>query len=311
MDILDDILETLDLKGALYFRTDFSGDWAVTVPELGAAARFHLVLQGRCHVTVADGEGVMLGPGDLIMVPGGRAHVLADAPGRRAPPLETVLGDAGYDGRGVLAVGPHDPDASTQMVCGHFNFRTMASHPVLDALPERIVITAAMRLGEPWLDELLRLMARRVFSDGLGAETAVKRLSEIVFAEVLRAGVPQAGGLSPVLSGLRDPQIGKSLELIHAAPEKPWSVASLAAEVGMSRSAFADRFKDLVGLAPVGYLADWRLQKALSMLDGSQKPIQRVAAETGYLSAAAFTRAFSGKFGVSPSDYRRRLQAGA
>jgi len=308
MDILDDILETLDLKGALYFRTDFSGDWAVTVPDLAPAARFHLVMQGVCHVEIVDGPSVRLGPGDMVMIPGGRSHILSDRPGRPAPPLETVLSVAGYDGEGVLAVGPMDKDASTQMVCGHFNFRALAGHPVLSALPDHILITNAMRLGEPWLDELLRLMARRVFSDALGAETAVKKLSEVVFAEVIRAGVAQDAALASVLSGLRDPQIGKSLKLIHAAPEKPWSVASLAAEVGMSRSAFADKFKDLVGLAPVGYLADWRLQKALSLLDGTQKSVQRVASETGYLSSAAFSRAFSGKFGLSPSDYRRGLQ---
>ena len=307
MDILDDILNTLDLKGALYFRTDFSGEWAVTVPDLAPAARFHLVLQGTCHVEVVDGPRVRLGPGDLVMIPGGRSHILSDSPGRPAPPLETVLSELGYDGSGVLAVGPEDPEASTQMVCGHFNFRSMSGHPILNALPDHILITAARRLREPWLDELLRLMARRVFSDSLGSETAVTRLSEIVFAEVIRAGIAQDDTLSSVLSGLRDPQIGKSLELIHAEPEKPWSVATLASEVGMSRSAFADRFKELVGLAPVGYLADWRLQKALSLLDGTQKSIQRVATETGYLSSAAFSRAFSGKFGLSPSDYRRRL----
>ncbi len=308
MDILDDILETLDLKGALYFRTDFSGPWAVTVPDLAQAARFHLVMQGVCHVEVVGGPRVRLGPGDLVLIPGGRSHILSDNPGRPAPALETVLSETGYDGNGVLAVGPRDPDASTQMVCGHFSFRSMAGHPILNALPDHILITNAMRLSEPWLDELLRMMSRRVFSDALGSETAVKRLSEIVFAEVVRAGVGQDAALATVLSGLRDPQIGKSLELIHAAPEKPWSVASLAAEVGMSRSAFADRFKDLVGLAPVGYLADWRLQKALSLLDDTQKSVQRVASETGYLSSAAFSRAFSTKFGVSPSDYRRGMQ---
>jgi AraC-like DNA-binding protein len=306
MDILDDILNTLDLRGALYFRTDFSGPWSVCVPELGAAARFHLVLQGRCHVTTACGAELDLGPGDLVMVPRGWSHVLADAPGREAPALETVLQDCGYDGQGVLTVGQGDANASTQMLCGHFTFRSLADHPILRALPDHILISAAMRLKEPLLDEMLRLAARRAFAEGLGSAAAITRLSEIVFIEVLRAGINQSAELMSLLQAFRDRQIGRALSLIHDAPEKSWSVESLASEVAMSRSRFAERFRELVGVGPMGYLSDWRLQKALAMLEGSQSNIQEIAGRTGYQSAAAFTRAFAGKFGIAPSEYRRK-----
>jgi hypothetical protein len=123
MDVLNDILDTLDLRGVLYFRTDFSPPWAVTVPDFEQAARFHLVVQGQCHVGFASGDSVELTAGDLILIPRGRSHVLADKPRRSAPPLEHVLQDAGYDGQGVLAVGKGVSDASTQMICGHFSFR--------------------------------------------------------------------------------------------------------------------------------------------------------------------------------------------
>lgn len=304
-DALDDVFETLDLKGTLYFRTDFSGPWAVTVPDLPEAARFHLVLQGECHINIVGGAQIGLRPGDLVMIPRGRSHVLADRPGRIAPPLETVLRDAGYDGRGVLRLGQSDPQASTQLICGHYSFRHMADHPILAALPDHILVTAAMRLGMPWLDEVLRIMGRRVFSDSQGSAISIKRLSEVVFVEVVRAGIASDETLSGVLAGFRDPQIGHALSLIHDAPEKPWSVASLAGEVGMSRSAFAERFRSLVGLAPVTYLSEWRLQKALPMLDHTRQSVQQVASQTGYQSSAAFSRAFSAKFGISPSEYRR------
>ncbi|MEO1531064.1 MAG: cupin domain-containing protein, partial [Pseudomonadota bacterium] len=149
MDILDDILDTLNLEGALYFRTDFSGPWAVTVPQHLNAARFHFVLQGSTWVEIEGGPRLRLSAGDLLMIPRGRSHVLADREGRQAPPLETVLADAGYDGRGVLAVGAGDPGAETQMVCGHFSFRSRAEHPILKALPDHVLITAAMRLQTP------------------------------------------------------------------------------------------------------------------------------------------------------------------
>ncbi len=307
MDILDDIFDTLDLRGVLYFRTDFTPPWAITVPDLTQAARFHLVLQGHCDIEIMGEGRVSLGPGDLVMIPRGRSHVLADKPGRNARPLETVLSDAGYDGRGVLTVGEPDAAATTHMLCGHYSFRSLAEHPILRALPGYIVITTTMRMAEPWLDELLRMMAQRVFSQELGSNSSIKRLSEIVFTEVIRAGIARDEALLSVLAGFRDPQIGRALESVHNEPEKAWTVASLAKEAGMSRSAFAERFRHLVGVAPMAYLSDWRLQKALAMLESSRKPIQQIAAETGYLSPAAFSRAFSSKFGIPPTDHRRAL----
>ncbi|MGD8325971.1 MAG: AraC family transcriptional regulator [Sphingomonadales bacterium] len=305
MDILNDILDTLDLKGALYFRTDFSGPWAVTVPRLEQAARFHLVVQGHCRVEMESGNAVDLGPGDIVLIPKGRSHILADEAGRKAPQLETVLQDVGYDGEGVLVVGEKDIAASTQMVCGHFNFRSGADHPILRALPEYVLTTASTRAREPWLDEMLRLVTRRVFAEELGSAAAITRLSEIVFIELLRVGINQSNELRAVIEGFRDQQIGRALGLIHARPAEPWTVEKLAAAVGMSRSRFAERFSELVGTGPMAYLSDWRLQKALSLLGMSHVSIQQVAIQTGYQSPAAFSRAFSGKFGVPPTEYRR------
>ncbi|MGB3176794.1 MAG: AraC family transcriptional regulator [Albidovulum sp.] len=306
MDILDDILDTLGLRGALYFRTDFSAPWAVTVPEFGAAARFHLVMQGQLNVTTACGTELTMGPGDLVMIPRGWSHVLADAPGRAAQLLDNVLKETGYDGQGVLRIGTGDDSASTQLLCGHFTFRDRADHPILRALPDHILITAAMRLREPLLDEMLRLAARRAFSDRLGSTAAITRLSEIVFIETLRAGIGQSPELMARINGFRDRQIGRALELIHLSPDKSWTVESLATEVAMSRSRFAERFRDLMGTGPMSYLSDWRLQKSLAMLERSQSNIQEIAGLAGYASPAAFTRAFAGKFGIAPSEYRRR-----
>lgn len=307
MDVLNDIFDTLNLRGALYFRTDFSPPWAVEVPDLSQAARFHQVIQGSCHVSFASGESLDLMPGDLVLIPRGRAHVLADRAGRPAPPLENLLEQVGYDGEGVLVVGEGNPQASTQLICGHFTFRSGADHPILRALPEYLLTTAAVRAQEPWLDEMLRLVARRVFSDEIGAPASVRRLSEIVFIELLRAGIAQSPALKAVIEAFRDHQIGRALELIHARPGDAWTVESLAAQVGMSRSRFAERFSDLMDQGPMAYLADWRLQKALALLDQSRHSVQHIARQTGYRSPAAFTRAFSGKFGLAPREYRRVL----
>jgi len=305
MDILDDILDTLNMKGVFYFRTDFSPPWAVEIPQLEQAARFHLVVQGILWVRFASGEMVQLGAGDLILIPHGAEHILSCTPETTAPDLETVLAKAGYKGDGVLIVGDGDQSASTQLICGHFSFRKEADHPLLRALPDHIVVTTSDRAKNQWLDATLRLITQCVFSDSLGSATTVVRLSEAVMIEILRAGVSADARFGAMMKAFTDGQIGRALLYMHQNPAKQWTVASLATEVGMSRSRFAERFNELVGTSPMAYLSDWRLQKALAMLDTPNNSVQQVSGQIGYLSPAAFTRAFSGKFGVSPSHYRK------
>ena len=304
IDILDDILGTLALSGVLYFRTDFSGPWAVQVPTLQHAARFHLVLEGSCWVEPQGAKGIMLGPGDMILIPDGLSHTLADTPGRPAPSLETVLEEAGYDGNQVLTLGETQNSATTKMLCGHFSFRDGAHHPVLDSLPDHVLITGATREEHPWLDELLSLLGRRALTEEMGGKSSVKRMSEIVFIEILRNGIARTPRMDAMLAGFRDRQISRAVLAIHQTPEIAWTVDSLASEAGMSRSGFAERFREFLGVGPITYLTEWRLQKALSLLGETQQSIQEIANSTGYQSAAAFTRAFAAKFGAAPRDFR-------
>jgi AraC-like DNA-binding protein/mannose-6-phosphate isomerase-like protein (cupin superfamily) len=305
MDILEDIFNTLGLKGALYFRTDFCSPWGVSVPQHEAVARFHLVIQGRCFVRVNNDSCIELNAGDLIMIPRGVPHQLLDTPDASAPPLEQVLTDSGYEGKGVLTLGEGDPRATTQLVCGHLSFRQQAGHPILQTLPDYLLMSNSCRAKHPLLDSILRLISQRIFDDQLGASASITRLSEIVFIELLKAGISEQPELLSLLEGFQDPKIGRSLQLIHQKPDSPWTVESLATEVAMSRSRFAHRFHDLIGTAPMAYLSDWRLQKAVSLLEESRMSVQQIAAQTGYQSASSFTRAFSGKFGKAPREFRQ------
>lgn len=305
MDVFSDVIETLELRGTLYFRTQFSPPWGVRVPAYRDAARFHLVARGSCHVGLENGEWVALEPGDLILIPRGAPHVLADAPDTPALPLDDVLARSGFDGEGVLAFGgPENPCATVELICGHFSFGHGADHPLLRALPDHMRVSNDIRLRHLLLDETLRLVARVMFAAEPGATASVIRLSEVLFVEAVRACASQDTGLQRVLDALYDPRIGKALRLIHRHPDRPWTVASLGREVAMSRSRFAAEFQQRIGLGPMAYLADWRLQKARRLLK-QRASIQRVAADVGYRSAAAFTRAFSQRFGEPPSALRR------
>lgn len=304
-DILSDIFDTIRLRGTMYFRTNYAPPWAVTVPAYEQAARFHLIVQGRCHVSVTEGPTADLGPGDLIVITRGREHTLADQTGRTAATLEDVVKATGYDGRGVFAVGTAEPGAATQMVCGHLSFTKGADHPLLRALPPLIVMRPPDRAQHTLLDETLRLVARRAFTDSLGAAASISRLSEVFFIETVRAAIAHDDGLARIIAAMTDKQIGEALGLIHEAPQRAWTVDGLAQATGMSRSRFAERFTELVGMAPMSYVAEWRLQKALARLSEGDANIKAVAAEIGYQSAAAFTRAFSQRFGRPPSDIGR------
>ncbi len=308
MDALSDILDLLELRGTMYFRTSFSPPYAVAVPRHGRAARFHLVAQGRCHVGIEDRHSVTLNTGDLILIPNGAAHVLSDVPDRPATALEDVLEQAGYSGEGVLAYGGDPrPDGDAKLICGHLNFADGVEHPLLRALPSHLLVTAELRARSPWLDELMRLITRQMFAGSPGFTASVIRLSEALFIEAVRACADQDEGLRRVITAIGDPRIGRALSLMHRDLDQDWTLDRIAREVGMSRSRFAEQFQTLMGSAPMSYLSDQRLQKAMALLSGTGEPIQRVAARVGYQSAAAFSRAFSNRYGHSPSDVRRAV----
>lgn len=301
-DILSDIFDTIRLRGTLYFRTDYAAPWAVTVPSYQQAVRFHLMVEGRCHVALASGEEADIGAGDLVLITGGREHTLADEAGRTPAPLEDIIKSSGYGGKGVFAVGSCEPGHGTQMVCGHLSFALGADHLLLRALPPLIVMRPADRARHPLLDETLTLVAHRAFTDHLGAAASIARLSEVFFIEVIRAAVDQQGDLARLLAAMADPFIGRALSRIHEQPAYAWTVDSLAQAAGMSRSRFAERFTELISVAPMTYVSEWRLQKALARLASGDANVKAVAAEVGYQSAAAFTRAFVNRFGVTPSQ---------
>lgn len=303
MDVLSEILDSVSLGGQVYFYTCFSSPWAVEVPAMGRVVRFHLVLAGACHVTVGS-HAFDLSVGDLILIPQGAAHIVADRAGRPPSRLESVIADTGFSGEGCLIVGEEDATAATRLLCGHFGFAPGSDHPLLRALPPALMVTAHHLSDNFWLGHILELIRQQVASGRLGSETAIRRMAEVVFAETIRCCADQAPELERLVTAFADPRIARALSVMHRLPENRWTVASLAHEAGMSRSRFAERFTELVGMAPLAYLTEWRLQRARTLLMRTRGQVKAVAGAVGYLSTAAFTRAFQGAFGRSPSEMR-------
>ena len=301
VDVLGEILTTLELSSHLYFRAELGAPFAIAVPEEPGVIRFHVVAQGICHIAVPGAEPIALHPGDLVLVPHGCAHRLSDAPDRSATPLAIALEESRFEGAGPFRFG--GDGAHTVLVCGHFSFGNTLLHPILASLPPLMLLRSDASRSFAWIEQLIRNIEGEARSRRIGYIEVVRRLSEILLVEVLRAHVERGDGVS--LAMLADPQLGRALVAMHGEPDRNWSLDELARIAGQSRTLFVERFRERMGVAPMKYLASWRMQRARRLLARSNCSVAEVARRVGYASESAFNRNFRQHFGSSPGRYRR------
>jgi AraC-like DNA-binding protein len=314
MDVLTDVLETVRVVAACYGRLEATAPWGIRVRP-GEDAKFHVVLEGRVRLLV-DGvaEPIELSAGDIVALPHGHAHSLMDDPAVpdnlavTAQPLEELLVCRPRGDNSVLRVG--GGGQSSTIVSGRFRFEDRRNNPLLSVLPPVITLRGEMGKSVRWLEPTLRFIACEAQSGRPGSQTVIARLADVLFIQLVRghlASLPLNG--SGWLGALADAQIGAALGHIHQNPEQDWTVQSLASKVAMSRSAFASRFMRLVGEPPLSYVTRWRMQKAAGMLRDGKQTLAEVAAQVGYDSEAAFSKAFKRAVGSAPGAYRRALRA--
>jgi AraC-like DNA-binding protein len=316
MDPLSDVLRVLRLNGAYFYAVEASGTWRVeavaateltprVLPDAQHLISYHILTEGRCWGGVAGEEMVELLPGDVIVFPQGDPHVMASEPLPAADlvvyasspmryPDTVRLGDTGQRNAGL--------------VCGFLGCDRRPFNPLLATLPRRLHMRG---LSQGWLGSFAAQVVEESRAERAGADCVLTRLAELMFIEVLRRyleGLPaeQTGWLA----GLRDPMIGRALALIHARPGHAWTLAELARDVAGSRSRLAERFTELLGYPPMQYLTQWRMQVAANLLTQSGAKVAAVAAEVGYESEAAFSRAFKKATGVAPGGWRTERQVG-
>jgi AraC-like DNA-binding protein len=306
VDVLSEILGAVNLAGSLYFTTEFTAPWGVSIPRQGNVARFHLVMRGVCWVGVeGDGARERMESGDLVLVPHGAAHILADPPDAPCIEVDEVVRRSGFTGRGALVYGGEDRGHPTRLLCGHFQLGDDRRHPLLERLPGRIIVRRDEGAGVA-TDDLVRLAVREVREAKPGADAVVRRLSEILFIRAVRAWAERPEHDRGVLAALADPSLARGLDAFHRDPGREWTLARLAREAGLSRTVFAERFHRSVGLTPMQYAAFWRTQCARRLLLESALAIDDVARRVGYRSPAAFSRVFRRWAGESPARFRRR-----
>ncbi len=312
LDLLSDILTRLSLKGTFYFRTSFTPPFGIQVPSFENVARFHFVQRGELKVFLPEtGDMLRLKQGDLILIPHGAAHALLcnEVRPMDALPLENVLEAAGYNGDGVLVYGGTEEGRDTQLICGHFSFtqapgKRGAGHMLVDRLPPYILIENYGEEVGTWIEATLRMIGSEVGGARIGGDLIALKLSEVLFAQAIRAYLERQSPDNAALAGFADPRISRALTAFHHSPAQSWSVETLAREAGMSRTAFAQLFAQKMGTTPLQYLTSWRMQIACHGLTENRWNVADAAIEVGYASEAAFSRVFKKQIGLSPAAYR-------
>ena len=328
MDLLSELFNDVAVASTLYGRIEAGGPWAIAYPRTEFAA-FHVVIEGECWLHLDDGRSsTHLAPGDFVVLPHGTPSSLSDRRTRtlNAPSIATVFCDAAQVS-GRFTIGPRDAiprnaapveylaavgggGARTTYLCGAFTFGGDGARPMLAALPDVIHVSGEKGRMMPWLENLLQAVACELTSGRPGASMVIARLSEVLFVQAVRAHLADlprdAVGWT---AAAHDVHVSRALALLHREPQRDWTIASLGAAVGLSRSSFAARFQTVMGQPPLAYLTTWRMHRARGMLRDPAISIAQIAGRVGYASAAAFTAAFKRETGDAPGAWRRRAAA--
>jgi AraC-like DNA-binding protein len=302
MDPFSDVIALLRPHAALSKPITGRGDWGVRYRAYGMPG-FAVVLAGRCWLAVDGAVPVPLEPGDFILLPSTPAFQLSSRPG-----VDCVL-RAPSDS--AVRHGDPDGDPDFRMLGGAFRIEPVNAPLLLALLPDTIHLRAAGG-ATGRLTSIIDLILEECAGDRPGRETILERLLEVLLVECLRRRDIGEGALpAGLLAGMRDASLAGALRAMHGDVRAGWTVAGLAGLAGMSRSAFAARFGQIVGCAPIEYLARWRMALARDALSQGGTPIDRLAEEIGYESASAFSTAFRKRVGCSPGAFARERRSGA
>ena len=305
VDPLGEALRALRLSGTFFCRSEVSAPWGIALPPMPDSLMFHIVTDGSAWIVFPNGERFQLEAGDFALVPQGRGHAVADSPDRHAINLfdyERPLLSPRYELLEINGGG-----SPTGLICGIGSVKDPAARRIVSLLPGIIPMQAATP-GNEWLRGSVRIMMEEARSLGPGGDAVITRFSDILVVQAIRHWLRNdSGAQSGWLGALQDPQVGRALALIHRDPTHPWTVATLAGAVGVSRSGFAARFSDLVGETPMSYLRQWRFEVARNWLRETDQTLAGIAEQLGYESEASFSRAFKKSTGQTPGSVRREV----
>jgi AraC-like DNA-binding protein len=303
-DLLTDVMDQVRLEGTMYFRTVCNGAYGIRI-ERKARTPFYAIQEGEAEIRLLDRDEVHhASAGDLILLPNAAAHIIGSGAENQVLDLHDWMALHPMDAQGtVYALRGNGP--ITRVTGGFFDIDTLRIHPLMHALPPVIHLKGTDAAVQRWLAPTLEFIHAELDAGMQGAQTVLRRMADVLFIQAVRAYALQHGCAASWLRGLSDRRIGQALTLLHSRYAEPWTVDSLAREVGMSRTLLAVQFKDLVGESPISYLTRWRITRAANRLRSERVSLERVAESVGYTSDAVFSKAFRQITGIAPGRYRR------
>jgi AraC-like DNA-binding protein len=298
----DEILELLDLmrvRGTACVGESLTAPWKVCVDENPDLARFHLVLAGRTWISM-DGasDGIQLFPGDIVIIPNGKAHCYFDRKERGVPSEATML-------NGHAKISQTEPSPNTHMFCGYFQFSENTPPAIISRLPDMLVERGGEGRRARKFNLLVQLINAEIGRQSEPLQSVLNRLTEILCLHAIQNWLKHALSHDEALQALASPRIKEVIDRIHSEPTASWTVDSLARVYGQSRTAFAAHFKFATGQSPINYVRQYRIKQACTMLEETALSVDDVAYNSGYADTNAFNRAFRRETGASPGAYRR------
>ena len=308
MDALSEVLRFARFTAGVTLDATARAPWCVSVPGSTLVARAHLLIDGECAIKTGSGIEIALKAGEIAFLPRGDAHMIGSSLDADAKPLSALV-KAPIPGELVpIHVGGDGP--ATRWIVLSSSCERHLADPLLSALPEVTRVDLSNASAFNWLTDALGLTLSASDAPPVGAAAQRSRIAELVLIEAVSRhvyGLPPGG--TGWLAGLNDRFVGRALALVHGRPSEPWTVERLGRHVGLSRSALADRFSEVMGEPIFAFLTHWRLLVAAESLLTTPRPIESIAHDAGYESAGAFSAAFKRAFGQPPSLWRKRRRA--
>jgi len=338
MDVLSDVLRVVRLSGAVFFAGEFTSPWAfespppeklapLILPRAECFTIFHVLAEGQCWVQVKGEPPLQMVAGDVLVVPRGDEHVMASDLAVKPIPMKVLVPETPWPGMPPLTHGGGGEVA--RFICG-FLHCDQEFNPLFGSLPRLmcvrshegdVVLESVGAANRPsdrpvpfhagmWLNTTIYYLIKE--AQNPGSQMMLERLTELMFVEVLRQYMEKLpANQKGWLAGLKDPHVHRAISLLHAEPARAWTVEELAHDAGVSRSALAVRFTDLVGESPMRYLTGWRMFLAKQLLLEGRHSMAEVAERIGYESEYAFNRAFKRQVGKPPAAWRKNVSTPA
>jgi AraC-like DNA-binding protein len=286
----------LRFKGSIFFRSDLAAPWGMSLDKVDIP-RFHIAMSGSCFVGSDNAEPVNFHHMEIVMLPSGSSHWIADQPGRQLI-SSLQAGEACELGNPLFQQGK----ITQSLMCGMVHYDKASSHPIIDSLPQVLHFQGLVSEDPIWKTVII-IESEMQRTRGKGG-TIVDRLTEVLFLQLLNRYVHKNKEVTGFLAALRDKRIHKALTLIHLDPNFNWSIASLGERVGMSRATLVRHFQSSVGLAPMAYILNWRMMKAYNLIKYSNANLDHIAEHVGFASARTLSKAFQRQYSVTPSELR-------